>query len=617
MSTINPVDNEEWVPYFQSTIRELGNRIEKISDAKTRHVMKQSLNILTKHYIEISRDIYNLVFIGNIGVGKSTAISHLFNLITNTEKGIETILHTSTGRTTVGQVTIEKSTHKAPSIHITPYSEEEFAQKIRDFCTYQWRKEKGVIEEFKESQEISRAIKNMAALGSSKNNLTTKTIKDIINISLSEEDLFNKIKERINISKRTMTELSYNASQNQSSEVWTKKTFQDVNNGLISTAPLPEEITIRTPSLELDKCLNGYTISIIDTKGIEDNIYREDLDDLIKDGRSILVFCSSYSEAPQATIRDLIHRMNFALKIPYTPGKSTLLVLPKNEEGLNTTYDDGEPVDTVEEGYQHKEEQIRQELKTKIDIKFYDKTIDDPNSIRSYLCNQIIKYKEFHLNGALKLEQAIKDELTKIKEKPYRSAISKVQEEICHFLEKKRLSFRLQGLPEDVINEFRKNHASSIWASVRRNGIYSSVNFYYITSQFISHYVNTLSSKWRDELSTTIKLMRQKKEYYNASQQIVIIETIVNNAIDEFIVDIGNSTVDLYKNQLQKDPVWNLCAQEWGKGPGFKDRVCTRINLWMKNHKNITDDLQQVIEKRWNTQVIEALLLKIKGTVKN
>lgn len=314
MNTISAVNTEEWIPYFQSSIKELQHRIKKISDDKARHEMTQLLDILTKHFFEISRDKYNLVFIGNIGVGKSTAISHLFNLMITTEKGNETILHTSTGRTTVGQVTIESTSHQYPSINIHPYSEKEFIHKVKDFCAYQWKKEKGVIEEFKESQEISRAIKNMASLGSSKSNTNNETIKNIIDISLSEEDFFNKIKARINISKRTMTTITYDASHNQPWKSWIKKIFQDVNNGLIPTVPLPQEIVIKVPSLVFDETLKGYTISIIDTKGIEDNIYRKDLDDLIRDGRSILIFCSSYSEAPQATIRDLIHQMSFSLK---------------------------------------------------------------------------------------------------------------------------------------------------------------------------------------------------------------------------------------------------------------------------------------------------------------
>lgn len=616
MNTISAVNTEEWIPYFQSSIKELQHRIKKISDDKARHEMTQLLDILTKHFFEISRDKYNLVFIGNIGVGKSTAISHLFNLMITTEKGNETILHTSTGRTTVGQVTIESTSHQYPSINIHPYSEKEFIHKVKDFCAYQWKKEKGVIEEFKESQEISRAIKNMASLGSSKSNTNNETIKNIIDISLSEEDFFNKIKARINISKRTMTTITYDASHNQPWKSWIKKIFQDVNNGLIPTVPLPQEIVIKVPSLVFDETLKGYTISIIDTKGIEDNIYRKDLDDLIRDGRSILIFCSSYSEAPQATIRDLIHQMSFSPKRHHIPGKSTLLVLPKNQEGLNTTYDDGEPVDSVEEGYQHKEEQIRQELKTKIDIKFYDKTIDKPESIRQYICNQIIKYKEFHLNEAICLEGAIKIALTKIKEKPYRDAVFKVEEEIRHFLEKRRIPFRLQGLPENIINEFRKGHASSIWASVRRNGFYPPVDFYYIASRCISNHVNILSLTWHKELSEFINLLRQKKDYNSASERIVAIENIINETIENFIIDIGNSTVSLYKSQLQNDIVWTLCSQEWGKGQGFKDRVCSHLILWMKNHKNITTELQTLIEKRWNNQVIEELLIKIKRTPK-
>ena len=87
---------------------------------------------------------YNLAFIGKIGVGKTTAICHLFNLILNQKKiikeddenreiqSVKEILSTASGRTTICEVVIRANNQI--SLEIDPYSEEEVQESIKVFC---------------------------------------------------------------------------------------------------------------------------------------------------------------------------------------------------------------------------------------------------------------------------------------------------------------------------------------------------------------------------------------------------------------------------------------------------------------------------------------------------
>ncbi|MHC5830878.1 MAG: hypothetical protein ACYT04_86725, partial [Nostoc sp.] len=89
---------------------------------------------------------YKIAFIGTIGQGKTTAICHLFNLITDlkvsktsggkTEDVTETkeLLSTGAGRTTICEVIIKAS--EKTYIEIEPYTVDEMENLIIEFCEY-------------------------------------------------------------------------------------------------------------------------------------------------------------------------------------------------------------------------------------------------------------------------------------------------------------------------------------------------------------------------------------------------------------------------------------------------------------------------------------------------
>jgi hypothetical protein len=41
--------------------------------------------------------------------------------------------------------------------------------------------------------------------------------------------------------------------------------------------------------------------------------------------------------------------------------------------------------------------------------------------------------------------------------------------------------------------------------------------------------------------------------------------------------------MEIYREPLTQDPVWTTCASEWGRGPGFKNRVEEHLHTWFNN----------------------------------
>lgn len=136
---------------------------------------------------------YDLAFIGKVGVGKTTAICHLFNLLIEENithridneilkiPSIKEILATGSGRTTICEVVIR--TNETTRLEIEPYPEQEVRELIETFCLYIWKKvypnanEVSDISAHESEQsddalagsdylpaELKRAIRNLVAL---------------------------------------------------------------------------------------------------------------------------------------------------------------------------------------------------------------------------------------------------------------------------------------------------------------------------------------------------------------------------------------------------------------------------------------------------------------------
>ena len=165
-------------------IKELESKIEKLIEGIpedtnvfeqiNKESLKSKLNRLQKIDEILKKEKYNITFIGSVGAGKTTAISHLFNLIyyieTVSKKGkkrpievVEPLLSTGSGRTTICEVVINLSDNI--SIEIDPYTKEELKEEIEYFCSTFYSDENSDESQNKSmSDEIERAIRSIIGL---------------------------------------------------------------------------------------------------------------------------------------------------------------------------------------------------------------------------------------------------------------------------------------------------------------------------------------------------------------------------------------------------------------------------------------------------------------------
>jgi hypothetical protein len=118
----------------------------------------------------LNRLNHNFAFVGDIGVGKSTAISFIFELLVPAslvEKAINRpILETGAGGTTICEVHIKGGPEFG--ISLLPMTEGELRDLVADFCAAKWAmimtQQKDEGETVNVSREAERAIRNMSGL---------------------------------------------------------------------------------------------------------------------------------------------------------------------------------------------------------------------------------------------------------------------------------------------------------------------------------------------------------------------------------------------------------------------------------------------------------------------
>ena len=119
----------------------------------------------------LTRLQHNLAFIGDIGVGKSTAISFIFDLLVPAKADERStnrpVLETGGGGTTICEVHIRSGPESG--ISVVPMEDSDLVSLVSDFCAVKWatlRKERNEGSETpRVGREVDRAIRNMSGLG--------------------------------------------------------------------------------------------------------------------------------------------------------------------------------------------------------------------------------------------------------------------------------------------------------------------------------------------------------------------------------------------------------------------------------------------------------------------
>ena len=348
-------DRQERLNRSQTLSSDIDGELIKRESPETvlEQMRKSALNDLRAELSELTELLgitrHKLVFIGQVGVGKTTAICHLVGLTANREKKkksakgvektvpvVERLMATGSGYTTLCEVIVEPG--DLTRFDIDPYQPHEVEQTISDFCLSIWKKahpdgaesgQKGDQVNF--PPELVRAVRNMVKLPESDRSESDPALR-LARTFLAEgyEQFRAQVLSQAKLDARVITKLECPAEE-ADPRAWIKTTFDGLNLAQLENVSIPRRITFRVDS----KLLNPHMVNaaaVVDTKGVDPGGFnREDLDRYIRhDKGAICILTEAFKPAP-SNVMPLLQR-HITPEVPLSLSKFILMVIPQSGE---------------------------------------------------------------------------------------------------------------------------------------------------------------------------------------------------------------------------------------------------------------------------------------------
>lgn len=623
------------------TLKTINNRLQKI-----------------KKIFKISK--YDILFIGQVGVGKTTAICHLFNLIYEqkkkkeikssdkvkykTIKSIEEILSTGSGKTTICEVIIKPASETY--IEISPCSEEDMIELIKEFCIDIWQKvyPNDKCEYFSEtsSTELIRAIRNIVNLKEThgKSNSTDEAEHLAKKFNSSQFDNFTKqVIKLAKLSQRKQKIFNFLEEPNstkindvEAEKQWIKNKFNEINLAKISTCLIPQQIVIYVSPNIINFEQYPKFNSIIDTKGIDEVKSRKDLESYIRDNdQTICIFTEDFKSVP-SSVSELIGRY-LTSESEDIDTKLALLVLPRNGEETQVLSTNGK-VEDRDEGIAVRKSDIETKFRQQ-KIEFISENIFFYNAKQFYLPDGRID-QDYEISDIDLEKQNLTNEINNLIEKREKKLLAEVTKLKQIFLqiqngnilktedkkllddlkkkiqEQEIIKYPKYKLTSKYIQSLLKYHVMVFRAINNRYGKYNfkNIDIYFDCKNVAEDLVKNNLKEPKDKISGAIALAKKHASDTGLASILEIIQKQVDTCYEEIVISLGSHISDkleneIFKPQDESNTFWSKVKGRWGGGSGYRNDVLRMYENQMKDIDNIfRDEIQNLWQQRLRNEIL-------------
>ncbi|APR81099.1 Hypothetical protein A7982_06446 [Minicystis rosea] len=565
--------------------------------------------------IRISQDYldrrdHSIAFVGQIGIGKSSMIGVLAGLLVGAAPRDRaslrenSVLAVGSGGTTVCEVRIRAASVTESGrigLIIQPLTVEEMRREIRLFAADEWARRRSPDRTRSDDdrdptpREIQRVIRHMAALversemsgeGGQRRKRTVDPLDDVVAQHDSAGSLANHLLERATLLTRTDTEWWWDVGPDAYREL--KQRFDDINHGRTPTAMLPSRITIVVPRALLD-LTDGLDVELIDTRGFDGQLAsRADIQSVLRDPRALIVTCVPFKDAPGDSIKSLLSEVLSDAELRAAVPQMLLVLMDHGDaEGVNDCNGDREF------GQELKQGECRRVLdaagldafSAENNVTSFDTLRDAPGRLLHIFDSRI---QAMRANVAASLDGQIRDA------KSFLGNLENVRIELARAEVDKRLRVALKanfpsGAPlRDPLEGlyagiYGHRYASQVLASCRRDGSYPSMDAY----AAIRTGAAKAATNWFKALDMAMvglfRALEHDEDFADVSDHVRLRRDQYTNGHVASIRKYADSVVKEVRAALESASVWERCADEWGQGSGFKDRVIDHLKIWCRS----------------------------------
>ena len=589
-----------------------------------RHAFATRLEEYAKELGDVARNVgqteHIIAFVGDIGIGKTTALCRISDLEVRRElSGLPIpVLDFGGGGVTVCEVHLAKGPDYG--IIVEPRSADEIDREVLEFSKYLLPSQDIDPDHELEGQdfsgtskEIERAIRNMSGLAPERRRRSDGTrerldpARELAAGFNSPEGLATEILTKMKLPGRTRRKIWFSDVSGKDPLPWLEEVFKQVNNGQHPEFSLPKRIDVLVPHRILRE--EFLDIRLVDTKGIDGTAEREDLEAHFYDPNAVVILCSAFNQAPALSAQQLLTRAKDG-GVRDLDSKAAVLVLPRPDEALAVKDETGDQADTVEYGYELKREQAEMQLAMKgIDyaaVEFFNAREDAPQRLTSFLLGMVHGLRDKH---SKRLESVITGADALVQNFEHEQA-SVVQQQAASLLtawldNNSELEIIPSSLGRVLLLAISNAHPSSVRASINRQGEWPNLDYAhqlaYGSRLMAFESVGRKLAGFKEVCQTALNDSNFAEAYPLIEQALRIFEA----GTDELLRDAQVFGRTAYTLDLKPDAgLWARCENEWGRGPGYRDRVHRHHKEWFdSDQRNINGRVQSLVEKQWRSML--------------
>jgi hypothetical protein len=639
---------------LQTTINnEIGNRehLQNLSSLVSIKALQDISARLTKIRRIINIQRYNLVFIGQVGAGKTTAICHLLNLVREVEvertlrsgakvsiKKVRELLSTGSGKSTICEVVIRPA--KITYIEIEPYDASELQQLIEEFGLWIWQKTHPSTAKARVEippDELLRAIRNIVELPEM---IVNGKIYDCAlgfagYFTIDRYDDFKQeLIQRGQLSARTETKIHLQP-QDLDEKSWLSEIFQSLNVAKLANFSIPKRIYLNLSDKILD--FDHHRIgNIIDTRGLDlATKDRRDLADYIRESdESICVFTERFASAPGNVIQIISKYLTPTAKDINT--KFALLVMPRKGEPEKVIGADGLAVDDVEQGLALRKANINNVFSNE-NINFSFSNILFYDALQAYLGDGSLDRSDESIDIALdrqrvfsEIEQVIIDRERQLEAEikvlaqqveQIRSGrdFAQFENEIVLIAQQKVREFSSLNLggnsfTDDYVDMLPEHHCV-LRATNNRYGQYElrDIDIYFNGRYLAESLIRQSTEKYQSGILAVISFVETEISFDSTlATMMQRLRSQIDENYENLAIDLGVEIEAILSDRLlapkdyDNSTFWQQTIDRWGQGSGYKVDV---LSLYTQQVGEIDALFIDFIQTAWNDRMIQPILM--------
>lgn len=597
-----------------------------LADGQVPTVLAGQAELLEKRLEEAGRYLlaldHDVVYVGEIGVGKTTAACRQAGLVIDAATAADLkgmMLDTGGGRTTLCDVRVE--TGERFALTVEPTSDEEVYKLVAEVC-------RGVHEklgaessptsaEFKPAEEVERALRNMAKLPRpprSRKGVVAgpDPAADLARQYPKFDDLTAEFAARLSLWRRSRRAIEFDGVDPKAGRQWLRSTFTAINNGRHEDFSLPARITVTVPfSLIPDA---GLAIAVVDTRGVDGSAVRPDILAHLKDERAVTLLCSKWGSAPDPSAQNLLTYVTETDADTSLLNRVAVVALARSGDALSMRHDSGESAEDVTQGYDiklsHVEDALQKIGMQGVEAFAFDASADDPADLTAFVLEKIRSVRKVQAEAARATIAAVDQMLSNRQEAQAIAAMQAVGGNLERFADRHHtLRGARRPAHDRLITAVTTLHPRTVWAATRRAGRFWNFDVFQYLGDGAAAEAKVRSSEVIAGLTAIIESDQSNPELASAHG---FLAQILANAAQwdaDFVNAARHHAAAIYHEPLGRaQDLWDRCEAAYGASMGgYRDRVAADLRTWFEENVELREELDRRVGRAWETSVITPL----------